>query len=98
MEALDQLSACDGFYLAKKIANGLVSEAYQKMLSDTDPIKVNYNRGVVGGLESLFQNLELQREGLRAFVDELRQDDKEIETEESIRASELGIGEMDEDV
>lgn len=91
LEALVQLQSLEAFQLLRNIANSLAYEAYIKMLGSKSQIDDSYSKGVIGGLEALFQNIEENTENLKDFLNEHDNPNKEAEDETELRAKALGI-------
>jgi hypothetical protein len=82
----------------RKMANGIVHEAYLKLLSSTDIHSDGYDKGVIGGLEMLFQNIEDTRDDMKDMVIAEREEEEVEDDTAQRRADALGIGVTNEDI
>ena len=71
-QMLEELEGHPGFKFLRRLADGIVYEAYSMMIKGkhTELSEVSYFKGVIAGLENLFRNLEDEKEALKEEKEE----------------------------
>lgn len=80
LQALKELRDSPGFDLIRALADGIAYDNYSRILANHEDNRtmVDYSRGQIGGLESLFQNLNSLIDDLEGYVKNM---EKKMETE-----------------
>ena len=77
-QMLEELEYHPGYKFLRRLADGIVYEAYTMMLKgkNTDLSEVSYWKGVIAGLENLFRNLGDEKEKLKDESEERREEEE----------------------
>lgn len=70
LDSLKEMMDSEGFLYLKRLVDSIAYTSYLELLSKNDHSTMMYAKGMIGGLESLMQSLDVEVENLSYIVKE----------------------------